>query len=169
MIPMEIERPTPLLGGLSPAAFMRRHWQKKPLLVRGALADPLPGFDRRRLFALAAHDDVESRLVVRRGERWSLRPGPVPRRALPPLATPGWSPARARASTCTTTRRTACCSASASSPTRVSTTSWSRSRATAAASVRTSIPTTCSCSSSPGGGAADRPGGAPAPARRTCR
>ena len=70
---------------------MRRHWQKKPLLVRGALADPLPGFDRRRLFALAARDDVESRLVVRRGERWSLRPGPIARRALPPLAVPGWS------------------------------------------------------------------------------
>jgi 50S ribosomal protein L16 3-hydroxylase len=91
MIPMDIERPTPLLGGISPSAFMRRHWQKKPLLVRGALADPLPGFDRRRLFALAARDDVESRLVVRRGERWSLRSGPVPRRALPPLATPAWS------------------------------------------------------------------------------
>jgi len=81
----------PLLGGLSAAAFMRRHWQKKPLLVRGAHADPLPGLDRRRLFALAARDDVESRLVIREGERWSLRPGPIARRALPPLATPGWS------------------------------------------------------------------------------
>jgi len=88
---MDIERPTALLGGLAPAAFMRRHWQKKPLLVRGADADPLPGFDRRRLFALAARDDVESRLVVREGERWLLRPGPIARRALPPLATPGWS------------------------------------------------------------------------------
>ena len=88
---MDTRRPTPLLGSLSPAAFMRRHWQKKPLLVRGALADPLPGFDRRRLFGLAARDDVESRLVVRRGERWSLRPGPIARRALPPLVVPGWS------------------------------------------------------------------------------
>ena len=88
---MNIGRPTPLLGSLSPSVFMRRHWQKKPLLVRTALADPLPGFDRRRLFALAARDDVESRLVVRRGERWSLRRGPVSRRALPPLAQAGWS------------------------------------------------------------------------------
>jgi 50S ribosomal protein L16 3-hydroxylase len=88
---MDIERPTPLLGGLAPATFMRRHWQKKPLLVRGALADPLVGFDRQRLFALAAREDVESRLVIRRGGRWTLRPGPIARRALPPLATPGWS------------------------------------------------------------------------------
>src|SRR5690349_11848132 len=91
MTPMETERPTPLLGGLSPAAFMRRHWQKQPLVVRGALADPLPGYDRKRHFALAARDDVEARLVVRRGERWSLRPGPLPRRTLPALATPSWS------------------------------------------------------------------------------
>ena len=88
---MQIARPTPLLGGLSARDFMRRHWQKKPLLVRGALAGALPGFDRRRLFALAARDDVESRLVRHQGERWLLRPGPISRRALPPLATPGWS------------------------------------------------------------------------------
>ena len=88
---MDIDRPTALLGGLSPADFMRRHWQKKPLLVRSALPAALPGFDRRRLFALAARDDVESRLVVRDGRRWSLRSGPIARRALPPLARPGWT------------------------------------------------------------------------------
>ena len=89
---MDIEQPLPLLGGLSPAQFMRRHWQKKPFLVRGALADPLPGIDRRRLFALAGEEGVESRLVVRTDAgRWSLRPGPIARRALPPLARPAWT------------------------------------------------------------------------------
>ena len=88
---MDIDQPLPLLGGLSPAGFMRRHWQKKPLLVRGALPDALPGFDRRRLFALAAEEDVESRLIVRDGERWSVRQGPTARRALPALARPGWT------------------------------------------------------------------------------
>ena len=88
---MDIERPLPLLGGLSPAGFMRRHWQKKPRLVRGALADALPGLDRQRLFALAAEDGVESRLVVNEADRWTVRPGPIPRRALPPLARAGWT------------------------------------------------------------------------------
>ena len=32
--------PLPLLGGLTPERFMRRHWQKKPLLVRQALPEP---------------------------------------------------------------------------------------------------------------------------------
>ena len=88
---MDIERPLPLLGGLSPADFMRRHWQKKPLLVRGALAGALPGLDRQRLFALGAEDGVESRLVVNDADRWSVRSGPIPRRALPPLSRPGWT------------------------------------------------------------------------------
>ena len=89
---MNPDRPTALLGGLSAAAFMRRHWQKKPLLVRAAVAEALPGFDARRLFALAAGDDVESRLVVRDAlGAWSVRQGPLPRRALPPIAKAGWS------------------------------------------------------------------------------
>jgi 50S ribosomal protein L16 3-hydroxylase len=88
---MDIDAPTPLLGGLSPAVFMRRHWQKKPLLVRSTGAGAVPGFDRRRLFGLAAEDGVESRLIVRAGERWSVRHGPLPRRALPPMTQAGWT------------------------------------------------------------------------------
>ena len=88
---MLIACPTPLLGGLSPRSFMARHWQKKPLLIRRALVDAMPGFDRARLFALAAGDAVESRLVVRDGARWSLRAGPLPRRSLPPLASRAWT------------------------------------------------------------------------------
>ncbi len=91
---MDPDLPLPLLGGTSPAQFMRRHWQKKPLLVRQGLSGVRPPVSRRELFALAAGDDVESRLVVRhgRGRRdWSLRHGPLPRRSLPPLAQPGWT------------------------------------------------------------------------------
>jgi 50S ribosomal protein L16 3-hydroxylase len=88
---MDLDRPLALLGGLSASAFMRRHWQKKPLLIRAACPGALAGLDRRQLFALAARDDVESRLVVRSGERWSARAGPLARRALPSLATNAWT------------------------------------------------------------------------------
>jgi len=88
---MDPHRPMALLGGLSAVEFMRRHWQKKPLLVRAACPDALPDVDRSRLFALAARDDVESRLVQRAAARWSVRPGPIARRALPTLATRAWT------------------------------------------------------------------------------
>ncbi len=71
---------------------MRRHWHKRPLLVRQAIADIAPPLSRAELFALAASDEVESRLVQRdAAEHWRMRPGPLPRRALPPLARPGWT------------------------------------------------------------------------------
>lgn len=91
MTPIDITAPTPLLGGLSPEAFMRRHWHKKPLLVRQALPMDRPFVARGELFALAASEDVESRLIVRRGRDWTLRHGPLRRRALPPLSQAGWS------------------------------------------------------------------------------
>ena len=81
-----------LLAGLAPAQFMRRHWHKKPLLVRQAIPGIAPPVSRAELFALAARDDVESRLVQRDNQDcWRLRQGPVPRRSLPPLARPGWT------------------------------------------------------------------------------
>lgn len=88
---MDVNRKLPLLGGLSPVTFMKRHWQKRPLLVRQAWPGVQPPVSRAALFDLAAQDDVESRLVQCRDERWSLRRGPLPRRALPPLSRPGWT------------------------------------------------------------------------------
>ncbi|HVK33343.1 MAG TPA: cupin domain-containing protein [Burkholderiaceae bacterium] len=88
---MELDLPTCLLGGLSPQRFMRRHWHKTPLLVRQAVPEVTPPIDRAGLFALAARDEVESRLVRREGRHWHLRRGPLPRRSLPPLSQPGWT------------------------------------------------------------------------------
>ena len=88
---MDIALASPLLGGLSPQAFMRRHWQKKPLLVRQAVAGGADIVSRAALVALASHDEVESRLIVRRGARWSMRTGPLPRAALPPFKQPQWT------------------------------------------------------------------------------
>ncbi|MFN8771360.1 MAG: JmjC domain-containing protein [bacterium] len=78
--------------GLDAARFLQRHWQKEPLLVRGAfpgLRDVLP---RSRLAALARRDDVESRLVshgpARGGDRYRVDHGPLGRRQLARLDRP---------------------------------------------------------------------------------
>ena len=106
---MNLREPLALLGGLSPAAFMRDVWQKRPLLIRAALppagADgaPLSPVTPAQLFELASRDDVESRLVIQdagpakgkvkapSSERWRLKHGPFARRALPPLSQRGWT------------------------------------------------------------------------------
>ncbi len=95
-LPQHLAKPLALLGGLSPQVFMKRHWQKKPLLIRQAvpeLARQGPLLDRSALFDLAAEDDVESRLIVQNAGKkgWQLKQGPFARRALPPLKTPGWT------------------------------------------------------------------------------
>lgn len=74
--PTPRDPPTPLLGGRTARAFLARHWQREALLVRGAV----PGFTgmlgRKALLTLAGRDDVESRLVVRDGARYTLEHGP---------------------------------------------------------------------------------------------
>lgn len=85
------DAPSPLLGGLSPAQFMRRHWQKKPLLIRNALPDFKPFLTRQQLFAMAADEAVESRLIVHQTKGWTLKHGPLARTALPPIKQPRWT------------------------------------------------------------------------------
>ncbi len=70
---------------------MRRHWQKKPLLVRQAVPGGVDLIARARLFDLASHDEVESRLIVRRGGAWSLRQGPLTRAMMPSLKQREWT------------------------------------------------------------------------------
>jgi len=77
-----------LLGGLTAREFLRRHWQKRPLYVRGALPQFRDLLDVADLTALASRDDVESRVVVRRGRRRETSHGPFERLRARPR---GWT------------------------------------------------------------------------------
>ena len=91
---MEITQALPLLGGISPQQFMKRYWQKKPLLVRQAIPQFKALLSRVALFELAADEDVQSRLVVQdagKAAGWQLRHGPFQRRNLPPFKQAGWT------------------------------------------------------------------------------
>ncbi len=80
-----------LLGGLAARDFLVRHWQKRPLLVRGAwprFEDPVSVSE---LFRLATRDDCESRLVVRANGRWRLQHGPFRLADLRRLPRRGWT------------------------------------------------------------------------------
>jgi 50S ribosomal protein L16 3-hydroxylase len=92
-----IDLPTTLLGGMTPQQFMKRHWQKKPLLIRQAIKGFVPPVDRKALFELASQAGVESRLVLqpqaqtRKNAAWQLRHGPFSARQLPSQKSPGWT------------------------------------------------------------------------------
>ncbi len=88
---MDITKPLTLLGGISPQNFMKRHWQKRPLVIRQAIPGFVPVLNRTQLFDLAGRDDVESRLVRQHTKGWGLKSGPFTRRALPGLKTPEWT------------------------------------------------------------------------------
>lgn len=80
-----------LLGGRTPARFLSHYWQKRPLLIRGAV----PGFSGlatpAALRRLAGRDDVESRLVIRKGRRWLLEEGPFKSNRFATLPDANWT------------------------------------------------------------------------------
>ena len=88
---MNTEQPLALLGGLSPSQFMKRHWQKKPLLVRNAIPGFVPCVGRADLVALAGEEGVESRLIVDSPKGWKMKHGPFPKRSLPPFSQKKWT------------------------------------------------------------------------------
>ncbi|WP_295477737.1 cupin domain-containing protein [uncultured Pseudomonas sp.] len=74
---MNPDTPLQLLGGISARTFLRDYWQKKPLLIRQAIADFQSPIEPDELAGLALEEEVESRLVIENGERpWELRRGP---------------------------------------------------------------------------------------------
>jgi 50S ribosomal protein L16 3-hydroxylase len=68
----------PVLGKLSPTQFLKRYWQKKPLLIRSAF-DPFPDvISPDELAGMCCDPQIESRLILERGGKipWELRKGP---------------------------------------------------------------------------------------------
>lgn len=72
---------------------MKRHWQKRPLLVRGAVRDMEYILSRDELFEMAQKEDVSSRLIKTnpRTQSWRLKHGPFRSQDLPALRTPNWT------------------------------------------------------------------------------
>lgn len=80
-----------MLNGLTPAQFLHRHWQKKPLLARASLPQFAPLVTRRDLQDMAGSADTESRLIVRKAGRWQVSHGPFTRRDFAKLPARNWT------------------------------------------------------------------------------
>jgi len=70
---------------------MRRHWQREPLLVRGAFPGFVDPLTPRQVLALAASPDAASRLVRRVGRSWSVEHGPFEPARFERLPARGWT------------------------------------------------------------------------------
>ena len=80
-----------LLNNLTQAQFLRRHWQKKPLLARASLPQFAPLVSRRDLLEMAQSPDTEARLIIRDGRQWRVTCGPFRKRDFTRLPARNWT------------------------------------------------------------------------------
>lgn len=82
-----------LLGGLSPAEFLRDYWQQKPLLVRGAVPDFANPIEPDDLAGLACDPDASARLVLGDTDRgdWNVEYGPFDANRFASLPERAWT------------------------------------------------------------------------------
>ena len=85
--------PAPALGDLSPEAFLREYWQKKPVVIREALPAFISPLAPEELAGLALEAGVESRIILEEGGAypWELRHGPFSEEEFRTLPATDWT------------------------------------------------------------------------------
>jgi 50S ribosomal protein L16 3-hydroxylase len=96
---LPLKQPWALFGGISPKQFMKQHWHKEPLLVRGAIpAFALSTQDKQtlgspisyeELVQFADQEDVESRLI--QSNPWRFDHGPFNKKSIPKIDKSNWT------------------------------------------------------------------------------
>lgn len=82
---------TTILGSISPADFLRNHWQQKPLLIHGALPDYISPITPDELAGLALEEEVESRLVTHFNNIYQVEHGPLQESLFSKLPEENWT------------------------------------------------------------------------------
>ncbi len=88
---MNKNQPLTLLGGLTPETFLADYWQKRPLLIRKAIAN-FPGLlDPNDLAGLACEEDIQARIVIEKKSGWQLKQGPFDEADFAKLPKKNWT------------------------------------------------------------------------------
>jgi 50S ribosomal protein L16 3-hydroxylase len=85
------QQPLALLGGISAETFLAEYWQKKPLLIRGAIPDFAGLLSPDELAGLAYEEDAQARLVSQVKGQWRLRQGPFAEDVFAKLPQKNWT------------------------------------------------------------------------------
>jgi len=80
VLPIEVDARGKGPLGMSPEAFLRDYWQKRPLLIRNAFADFKTPITPDDLGALSLEATALSRLILwdRKKDAWAVETGPLP-------------------------------------------------------------------------------------------
>lgn len=83
--------PLTLLNNLTPSEFLRDYWQKKPLLIKGAITDFAGLLTPDELAGLACEEDVQARLIMLKKDKWSIKHGPFDEDDFAKLPAKNWT------------------------------------------------------------------------------
>ncbi len=91
--PIEVQARPGLPLGMSPAAFLRDYWHKRPLLIRGAFPDFETPVMPEDLAGLACEEGALARIVShdRTTDEWTLRTGPFQEEDFPGMPDHDWT------------------------------------------------------------------------------
>ena len=84
-------KPLALLNHLTPAQFLAEYWQKKPLLIRGAIPDFTGLLSPNELAGLACEEDVQARIIKQKKSKWSVVQSPFDEAVFAKLPKSDWT------------------------------------------------------------------------------
>ncbi|SEL89679.1 50S ribosomal protein L16 3-hydroxylase [Pseudoxanthomonas sp. GM95] len=91
--PIEVDASKLAPLGMTPQLFLRRYWQKRPLLIRNAFPDFVSPIEPGDLAGLACEEAALSRLITydRARDGWSVRSGPFQEDEFPGMPDHDWT------------------------------------------------------------------------------
>jgi len=88
---MRLNRKTHILGKTSINDFLKNYWQKKPLLIKNAIANFVSPITESDLFAIAQNEETVSRLIEQKQGIWQVKYGPFRKSDLPKRTSIPWT------------------------------------------------------------------------------
>ena len=88
---MRLDRKNHILGKISVDVFLKKYWQKKPLLIRDAIKNFKSPITEKDLFRIAQNENAISRLIEFKRGIWQVKYGPFKKSGLPKKINTSWT------------------------------------------------------------------------------
>ena len=88
---MRLNRKNHILGKISFDTFLKKYWQKKPLLIRNAIENFQSPITEKDLFNISQNEETVSRLIEYKQGLWKMTHGPFKKSDLPKKKNAPWT------------------------------------------------------------------------------